>query len=244
MKTLEEKMAAVQAEHEKELEKQQLRLQIVQRLPTRTDVEPEVDWNVFVNALYDRVASVTRKTDDYTTRYKGALPWSIEDLAHCLGALPPMHMVKAKVDGTFTSFCQVPVPKGRKRKVDGVERDKFEVDCSLTIPLTLDLEPGNQTATFSWFHASDIGIIEVNYPIPWQHKWMRHNWRRVDYHGGFRYDGSGSGIDIDLPYSTVKWGRGGREYMGKTTVYWTAQDQNLGKLLAALRQKSEETNPR
>ena len=237
MKSLEEKMAELKARHEEEARHELMRERILAALPKRPGTEPETDWSVFQHELYGRVATVTRKTDRHSVDYRGAEPWSIEDLAYCLDALEPLPLAKLRY--TFTSFAPLPLHPKMQAQLDK-SHSKVTI-TELSIPLTIELAPGvANTATFEWFtELADVGLVEVNYPIPWQHKWMRHDWKRREYMGGYRYEGNGSGLDIDLYGGSVNWGRGGQEYMGKTTLYW-ANQFTLSDLIARLRKVTEE----
>ena len=237
MKTLEEKMGELKAKHENEVLLQEQELAVLSALPQRPGVDPEVDWRVFMSKLYGRVASATRRTGDYETRYKNALPWSVEDLRRCIEALPPMPMAHLRY--TFTTFSQLPLCDELAKKMSESSISKL---TELSIPLYIRMKPGSE-AELVWFTKIEhVGVIEVKYPIPWQYKWMKHDWRRVNYHGGFRYEGSGSWLDISLPFGGewVNWGRGSDEYMGETTKYWTRPEFTLTQLLNAIEDAQEQ----
>ena len=235
MKTYEEKLEEMKCKHKREIEKGKLALSIFERLPTRPGVDVETDWRVFVYPLHGRVATATRKTGGYDVEYRGALAWSIDDLAICLEALPPLPTAHLRY--TFTTFSQLPLCEKLQKELDKSPSSKL---TELSIPVFVELDPG-KTATFKWFtEMAGIGVVEVHYPIPWQRKWMTHDWRRIDYLGGFvggfRYEGNGSGLILFGMYgSAVNWSRGSPAYMGSTTLYW-ANQFTLSDLIKALRE--------
>ena len=229
MKTLEEKMAALKAQHEKEVKELEVAMKIRQCLPGK-----EEDWGIFLSTLYGKVAKVTRRTDRHAVDYKGVTPWSPDDLAAAVKALPPLP--SAKVSYTFTTFASLPLCEELAGKGPTI--------TELSVPLHVRIT-GQDTgvAEVTWFaNIEGVGQVEVVYPIPWQHKWMRSTWYRQEYRGGFNMRKQGRGRDMLISPAadwSVDWSQGSGEYKADTTLYWTSEKATLEAVLAGIKQAHE-----
>lgn len=230
MKPLDEQIRDLQDKHAKEQARLVLKNQILAKLNPEDPEQAAKDWTVFVYTLYNSVGSATRKTSNYETKYLGANPWSIEDLERTLQQFPPLPLAKVKIDGVFTSFLALPMPSDDKHK--------YEITQPLSIPVTFRMQPNHllAQAQVNWDSNLDgIGRVQFSYNIPWQHKWMDHDWRRDNFMDGFAYKGNGSFLKLEMTGEAVNWGRGSQEYTGETTIYWTNSKYTLDTLIAAIK---------
>lgn len=242
MKTLDEKIADLKAQHEKQVEELALKEKILSALPDWTRV---YDVRVYCGELYGRIAAVHFDHNFFRLSTDTALQPDLELVGRLHEAFPGLPMVRVK-DGSLSFRLKAHVEALPEEK-----KARWESETDVA-PFRIDIDTHQQrTAEFEWYAEVAGVVVSFHVKLPLMSELGYLNMRAVRYgsDGPVKYWErcefqpnnaavytlfSSDGESLADLQPCVKWGTGGREYPNNFTLFWVNHTENKTATVADL----------